>query len=364
MLKLIRAQVNKWMDSGRFSDGELYAQLTLLGSTFCAGLMHVALFTAMLINSMWFMVIVNIGSLIVYTTGVVLLVKYEKRMLGSFILSFEVIVYVLLSTLYTGPGDYAIMFFFVLVFMQLTLPYASMRARSVVVLVVWISSAVVMLSGNLFSWLPFFAARPTSLGMAAFHLNLSFLGTVAVILVANAARGLIDRSNAYRMEEYKSQANTDSLTGLRNRRYSQSVFDELTAKGDADEYCFAMLDIDNFKSVNDTLGHPAGDEVLRAVSSVLRENLRKADTIFRWGGEEFLIVLADIELDNAHRLMEKIREQIACAAILHTAGTTSVTVTIGVGRLDSQNIADSIALCDQRLYKGKQNGKNQVVSES
>jgi diguanylate cyclase (GGDEF)-like protein len=163
------------------------------------------------------------------------------------------------------------------------------------------------------------------------------------------------------LESSKENANTDALTGLFNRRYADLFFSSVL---DRDmRYCVALLDIDDFKKINDTYGHPCGDQVLVYLADFLRRNLRKSDYVFRWGGEEFLIVLSRVESHVARGVLEKLRLGLAQSPVETKEAALRVTVTIGVASLDADDIAASIKACDDRLYYGKRNGKNRVVAE-
>nr|MCR5109274.1 GGDEF domain-containing protein [Lachnospiraceae bacterium] len=128
-------------------------------------------------------------------------------------------------------------------------------------------------------------------------------------------------------------------------------------------FSLLMIDIDDFKRINDTYGHDCGDEVLKFVASTISSCVRKDDKVFRWGGEEIL-VLTGAEEEAAVLEAERIRTEIEKQTINYRGETEiSVTVTIGVtafdNKLDLKSMMDDV---DRKLYHGKQNGKNQVVS--
>jgi len=161
---------------------------------------------------------------------------------------------------------------------------------------------------------------------------------------------------------------TDPLTGLHNRRYLdshlQSLFDRAVARRRL--LSVMIVDVDRFKSINDTYGHDGGDEVLREVAARLRRNLRGIDLVCRFGGEEFVVVMPDTELPLAQRVGERIRQQIAEKefSVANTDEMISVTVSIGVAvLLQPQDTVEALMKrADRALYEAKTGGRNRVVA--
>jgi diguanylate cyclase (GGDEF)-like protein len=126
-----------------------------------------------------------------------------------------------------------------------------------------------------------------------------------------------------------------------------------------------MLDIDDFKAINDTYGHPQGDVVLQEVARVLRESSREIDEPARYGGEEMAVALPQTDLDGAYQFAERVRSQIEALRVpmLEGDGTISVTVSLGVAALPASGTADKAALvgaADAALYRAKRAGKNRT----
>ena len=125
-----------------------------------------------------------------------------------------------------------------------------------------------------------------------------------------------------------------------------------------------MLDIDHFKNVNDTYGHAMGDEVLKQIVKSITACIRQTDICFRYGGEEFLIMLASADSTDAHIIAERIRSSIEEAVFSHEKGSLSITSSIGSATLYSSDTMRSICeRADSALYKAKNNGRNQVVTD-
>ena len=168
------------------------------------------------------------------------------------------------------------------------------------------------------------------------------------------------------LEHNITLALTDSLTGLHNRRYLAKHLDSLfdVARAAGKRLATLMIDIDDFKHVNDAFGHAAGDEVLRAVANRLARNVRSFDTIARWGGEEFMVVMPDAGLDIATTVAERLRRKVAGAAIaLNDSGKEiSVTVSIGVSVMSGarDTVDDLLRRADEGLYAAKRGGRNRV----
>lgn len=151
---------------------------------------------------------------------------------------------------------------------------------------------------------------------------------------------------------------TDPLTGLRNRRYVRRHLDGVLRGSDA---AVMLLDVDRFKSINDTYGHPAGDAALREVAERLKAHLRAADVVARYGGEEFMVVLAGAPADYAATVAERLRLALASEPIALGPATLPVTVSIGLAIAPvGCSVPGAIAAADAALYRAKEAGRNRV----
>ena len=157
-------------------------------------------------------------------------------------------------------------------------------------------------------------------------------------------------------EKLEQIAHVDRLTGLYNRHY---MIQELERISQPLKFCVAMVDIDDFKSINDKYGHNAGDYVLKSISEIMKKNCEKA-IISRWGGEEFLILYS--KEDDETAFFEKLRKSVERYEFEYENQKIKVSVTIGVAdNENNQSIDKWIQNADQKLYKGKKSGKNKVV---
>lgn len=160
-------------------------------------------------------------------------------------------------------------------------------------------------------------------------------------------------------------SDTDQLTGLFNRRrleydltrhYESSVRHSVSTS-------FFLVDLDNFKQINDTKGHHAGDEILRAVADVCRTALRKGDTVYRFGGDEFVLALPDIEREQAMLLAKRLQDRLKEALSQFSVAGTAVKASIGVTTIapEDRSYADTLKRADRALYEAKSMGKDRIV---
>jgi diguanylate cyclase (GGDEF)-like protein len=171
--------------------------------------------------------------------------------------------------------------------------------------------------------------------------------------------------NAIVHERMENLAATDGLTGLFNRRYFDSAFARELARCDRTSSTLALLmvDVDHFKSFNDTYGHAMGDLVLKKVADVLSSGIRKADVLARFGGEEFVVILPNVTPRGALEFAERLRESVAAAPIHPGGPRKRVTVSMGAAFFpaNAQDSGSLLKAADEALYKAKRLGRNQVV---
>jgi diguanylate cyclase (GGDEF)-like protein len=169
-------------------------------------------------------------------------------------------------------------------------------------------------------------------------------------------------------ELVSEQAVTDELTGLSNSRHFRELMTKEAARAERfdHELSLIMLDIDDFKQINDTYGHLQGDKVLRMVGRVIRMESRGVDEPARYGGEEFVVALPETGLEGALDLAERVCARIESEQVPRVggSGTVSVTASVGVASMHgSDNGAEAlIAAADAALYEAKRDGKNRVAS--
>lgn len=170
---------------------------------------------------------------------------------------------------------------------------------------------------------------------------------------------------AERMRTLRSLMVRDSLTGLFNHTYLSQYLETAlaTARRTATPLCFVMIDVDYFKKVNDTYGHPAGDQVLVALARVLQQRLRHSDTVGRYGGEEFAVVMQNVGVAEARRIVDGIREDFSRISFRAGAATFRCSFSAGVAGFPPVGRAEALTeAADRALYDAKHAGRNRVVT--
>lgn len=166
-------------------------------------------------------------------------------------------------------------------------------------------------------------------------------------------------------EKLVTIAQTDALTGLGNRGSFQAILNRTLAECRRSRTGFALvlMDIDYFKQVNDTLGHEAGDQVLRHIGDCLTERLRATDSVGRLGGEEFGLILRDVHGEDAFELIDELRESIAGSELSYGASSVRITASFGIAcwPADGATVDDLFRVADHCLYRGKHSGRNTVA---
>jgi diguanylate cyclase (GGDEF)-like protein len=196
------------------------------------------------------------------------------------------------------------------------------------------------------------------------------LFSAMLLVAALAILQEYDRSRAVEnllisREQMRRLASIDELTGLANRRTmaEQLRVQERRCHERHEQYSIILCDIDHFKRINDVYGHEVGDKVITAVAQVLKENLREFDTVARWGGEEFLVMLPRTNLDGATQVAEKLQAAFNQQHISHETAVINATMSFGVASADAHiHVDECVRRADRRLYRAKYIGRNCVVA--
>jgi diguanylate cyclase (GGDEF)-like protein len=169
--------------------------------------------------------------------------------------------------------------------------------------------------------------------------------------------------NALLYQKAVAEAHKDPLTQISNRAaFDEALNREICSfKRHDTNFSLMMIDIDFFKNVNDTYGHIAGDKVIKSVSQVISKTLRRSDEVFRYGGEEFVVLLSNTNIDGAQFIAERVRREIKKMTI-HSHEKINITASIGIASSCGQNdVADTLYLADKALYQAKEAGRDRVV---
>lgn len=249
--------------------------------------------------------------------------------------------------------------FWCLVMLPLFFYLLGHKQGGALVIVVFILSAIVLLQPSLL-------ALPTSYST---HISYRFLLAYLVLFWVSFLVERVRFQIRYQLEEARDnlnvQARTDELTGLANRRGFKQYLGSAEKRNKKETGLFSVIvgDLDHFKLINDAYSHDVGDCVLREVAKTLKASARAEDLIVRWGGEEFLLLLADTDLVGAHVLAEKMRQKIASTRIVTEEGKLAVTMSFGV---DTQpaggDLYSTLGAADKAMYEAKRRGRNCVVT--
>jgi two-component system, cell cycle response regulator len=183
------------------------------------------------------------------------------------------------------------------------------------------------------------------------------------VIAIQAAQAVL-RAQLY--EQMERMATTDGMTGLFNNRTFQSKADEMLAHSRryGRKCSLVLTDVDHFKSVNDTYGHLTGDQVLKGVARILKQQARDTDIVARYGGEEFAILMPETDAKGAKVIAERIREAIKAEVFQSEMGPLKVTLSLGIATAPDHGV-DKLVLveqADQCLYYAKRHGRNQSVT--
>ena len=343
---------------GLSTDEENYLFLLLFFTEVFGGAMHLLLLVFFSIANIPLFAGINVVSMSIYAFSCFLTYK-RQYIVSTMIATTEVFLYVIVTDLLLGIRNGVILFLSLIMEMQLIIPYNKKplaRAKMGICIII-VNIVVIVLDITHVPHMIMERGAETILMVICFEMT--FVGTIVLLSIGNYINRFILDYNLELQQEFKTEAVLDPLTGLKNRRGAAET--KQAWMESSDSWMIAMLDIDDFKSVNDTYGHQAGDEVLKSVAHLIQSNIRHTDAAFRWGGEEFLICLRNVGDKEAFDILEKIRTRIANHVVRTSKEDIQVTVTMGVAPLLRKDPSGSVELSDSRLYEGKRQGKNRVI---
>jgi diguanylate cyclase (GGDEF)-like protein len=174
----------------------------------------------------------------------------------------------------------------------------------------------------------------------------------------------MNRKLATALARMELMAMIDPLTGIGNRRYFLERIEQefVRSRRYGASLSIAMVDIDDYKKVNDRYGHECGDIVLQWISAMLTGDLRREDIIARWGGEEFILAFPETNIEGAGIIAEKLRSMVSTAVLDYRGNSIGVTVTIGLANVNfNLTIDENIRMADDAMYRGKRSTKNCII---
>lgn len=324
---------------------------------------HVLLLVFFALTHIWFMAFVNICSVATYLFLFTVLQK-DKTRAYIVIMVAEIIIHMLLAVICVGWNSGFWLYFYGCMGMVFYADYFVSRAKlqrvnTILLSVICAASLFACLAVSKWHNRVYVLEDITETGLIIVNIttNFTFIAVLLWIQVANTLRY---------QGELEKQANHDRLTGLVNRNYLIEYLQTLQAEADLADYWLAIIDIDDFKGINDTYGHNGGDYVLQKLAELLEENCGGMKAC-RWGGEEFILVGRTAECvtqedASACDVLERVREAIDAYDFVYEGQKIHVTITIGSAvHMKFQTIDDWINVADKKLYLGKQTGKNKLV---
>ncbi|MCH5275071.1 MAG: GGDEF domain-containing protein [Lachnospiraceae bacterium] len=319
-------------------------------------LIHICLLLFFLWLHLWFMVVVNVFSVSIY--GAMLPISRKKVYLFLVVTIFEIWIQMALAVICSGWEMGFQVYSFALLPVIFYGDYVGSRLQKKTINPIILSIMVVMSYGGLrvYTWCyDVHFVDNSFLEMGASFLNAVFMLVFLIIFHANYERLMIQTDHV---------ASKDQLTGLNNRHSMRNIIQTvLDVQNGEEKMAFAMADIDNFKEVNDTYGHKAGDLVLQGVASKIEGIQNKDISVCRWGGEEFLIMARGEEcFALLKESMDIVLSQVRDMVVDYGQHPIQVTITAGLaGKQAQETVDEAIRRADEYLYQGKVSGKDQLV---
>lgn len=340
------------------------------GIIFTVGVMclvHVTLLVIFSVAGVHPLVRFNVASVIIYVIGLISC-KFGRVMPVYISIIVEVTVYTIFSTYYIGLkcGTYCFLFSIVPIIIYFGCFLFKGAKRWSIVLMLAINFAVFVVLYVIFTKRePIYELTPdTRLLLVIFSSFVMIFSTIfynTIYIYANE-REIVNLEE--KNKQLSVDAQEDVLTTLLNRRGFLPLIEPMIKVTSSEEFCVAFIDIDDFKVINDSYGHEAGDEVLRHITTLMRKEMQDCD-ICRWGGEEIVILMKGYDMETAKERLEALRKSIETIPTAFFNKQIFVTITIGLEKYSKKykTPEEIIKAADKRMYYGKQHGKNMLISE-
>ena len=310
-------------------------------------------FIALDVKTLW---LTNIGSVVIHFYCLQLL-KAKRYRLTSILLISEIVAHAVIATVvlgwHTGFYYYLLCIIPVALFNYTIAPFWR-----------WVTCAITctcLLIGKVTDL--FFAIKPLFMLSPRITELFSLFNLSSAIVMLVYVSALAASISITMQADLFTLANKDSLTNLYTRGRLHSEAQRLYRSPQTFKpISLIMLDVDHFKSINDTFGHDVGDTVLQRVSSVIAASVRGTDVASRWGGEEFLILMRNTDLKNADKIAERILTEIRAIRVEVEGASIMVTATLATCVIgEHECLKDAIKRTDKALYQGKQQGRNRIM---
>lgn len=288
-----------------------------------------------------------------------LLARRQRLTLAGLLMTGGIVLVVVADDFFVGSSNNSMLYLFAVLAINLQIPYKQRWVPVTLSIIMPLLMAGLYLLG--LSHVPPYYPGDIMRIFAVINILATSLGISLVVWIARTISHQADEYSLQRIETLETQTYRDALTKMYNRHYATQYFDQLAKAPTGAPACIAIVDVDDFTKVNDTYGHDAGDVTLCDISRIMRENLRQSDLVIRWGGEEFVLILQDVNVQTAYDILDNLRLRLARHEIVHHPHRFCVTATFGLSPLDATEYERSIKACDEKLYEGKRGTKNVVV---
>ena len=324
-----------------------------------AGTAHIFFIFLFLFLDIHQLVIVNILSVSIYLYCIfglsIKTLKSKDDSLIGWLVYIELIAHSIAATLYLGPDSGFQYYMYTLVFLPFFVWTYSTSVRLLRIAFIIVIAFLLDWWGHNYS--PLIILDTEIINM------LHYMNLVLVLVVVS----IISYIHTINSKKYQNllfkQSNKDPLTNLYNRRYIGEISkdDFSSLKDEGINFALLLIDVDNFKKINDIYGHTCGDNALITLSKILKDNVRQSTIISRWGGEEFLIIMENSNENALIHLAERLRSVVE-NTIMVDPNKIKLTITLG-GAIskDNETFQEVLSRADKALYRGKENGKNKVV---
>ena len=202
------------------------------------------------------------------------------------------------------------------------------------------------------------------ISMSSYFISLSIINITNIITTLSEHNNILEKEINIRTEKLTELANKDPMTKLFNRRYLQDITSHIINISNRlnNPIGIMLIDIDNFKKINDKYGHAIGDKVIISLANIFENNTRQSDISIRFGGEEFVIILPNTNKENTLKLANKIKNDVENFILKVKDETVSFTISIGITIVNKKDktFENSLSIADKALYISKENGKNQI----